>query len=58
MKDNILFEITVEDLQAYAISKIGRNLCDFELEIAKEGIENALLFDIETVYNTIVSEMI
>ncbi len=58
MKNNILFAITVEDMQEYAIEKIGRELTYNELDIAKEGLENVLLFDINTVYNTIITEMI
>ena len=58
MENNILFAITVEDMQEYAINKIGRELADYELDIAREGLENALLFDIDTVYNTIITEMI
>ncbi len=58
MENNILFAITVDDVQEYVMSKIGRNLSEEELNIAKEGLENCLLFDIDTVYNTIVTEMI
>ena len=58
MENNILFAITVENMQDYAISKIGRELTDYELDIAKEGLENALFFDIDTVYKTIITEMI
>ncbi len=58
MKNNILFAITVEDMQEYALGKIGRELTEDELEIAKEGFENVFLFDIDTIYNTIVTEMI
>ena len=58
MENNILFAITVEDIQEYAMNKIGRELTEDELDIAKEGLENCLLFDIDTVYNTIITEMI
>ena len=58
MENNILFVITVEDMQEYAMKKIGRELTEGELDIAKEGLENGLLFDIDTVYNTIITEMI
>ena len=56
--DNILFAITIENMQEYAMNKIGRKLAKDELDIAKEGIENALLFDIDTVFHTIITEMI
>jgi hypothetical protein len=58
MENNILFAIKVEDIQEFALDKIGRRLIEEELDIAKEGLENGLLFDIETVYNTIITEMI
>jgi len=58
MENNILFAITTEDVQEYAMNKIGRELTEDELDIAKEGLENAILFDIDTVYNTIITEMI
>ena len=57
-ENNILFAITVEDMQEYSVGKIGRKLNACELKIAKRGLENALLFDIDTVYNTIITEMI
>lgn len=58
MDDDILFAITVEDLQEFAMDKIGRTLTEEELHIAKKGLEWGLLTDIETVYHTIVTEMI
>jgi hypothetical protein len=54
----IVFAITKEDLQYEAIEKIGRKLTDEEILIAKKGLESGLLFDIDTVYNTIFFEMI
>lgn len=56
--NEILFSITVEDLQTEALEKIGRELNEEEIEIAKKGLANALLFDIDTVYKTIFEEMI
>ncbi len=56
--NEILFSITVEDIQAEAIEKIGRELNEEELKIAKKGLENALLFGIDTVYKVIFEEMI
>ncbi len=58
MEDNILFAIKVEDMQIYAMSKIGRKLTENELDIAKKGLESCFLFDIDNVYRTIVTEMI
>jgi hypothetical protein len=37
---------------------IGRYLTEEELDIAKDGLECGLTFDIETVYNTILLEML
>lgn len=57
-KDDILFYISKETLQYEAMEKIGRSLTEEELDIAKDGLEWGLTFDIETVYNTILFEMI
>jgi hypothetical protein len=57
-KDDILFYISKETLQYEAMEKIGRYLTEEELDIAKDGLEWGLTFDIETVYNTILFEMI
>ncbi|HYF02274.1 MAG TPA: hypothetical protein VEC36_02780 [Patescibacteria group bacterium] len=56
--DNIVFAITVEDIQNEALEKIGRYLTEEEIFIAKKGLENGLLFDIGTVYDAIFYEMI
>jgi hypothetical protein len=53
-----VFEISIEDLQSEAIEKLGRTLTEVEIDIAKKGLEEGLLFDIDTVYGTIFSEMI
>lgn len=60
MKENqceIIFSITVDDLQNAAMESIGRKLNEDEIEIAKKGLESALYFDLDTVYETIFSEM-
>ncbi|MEA3476250.1 MAG: hypothetical protein U9R23_07415 [Candidatus Cloacimonadota bacterium] len=57
-KDEILFYISKETIQYEALEKIGRYLTDDELEIAKEGLEWGLMTDIDSVYNTILFEMI
>lgn len=56
--NEILLPITVEDLQSEAIEKIGRKLNDDEIRIAKKGLENGLLTNIDVVYSTIFNEMI
>jgi len=57
-KDDILFYISKETLQYEAMEKIGRSLTEEELDVARKGLEWGLTFDIETVYNTILFEMI
>jgi len=53
-----VFCITLEDLQAEALEKLGRELNDEEIEAAKKGLMCGLMTDIDTVYNTIFFEMI
>jgi len=57
-ESNIIFAITVEDLQFEAMERIGRELTDDEIEIAIDGLEWGLLSGIDIVYDTIFSEMI
>jgi hypothetical protein len=59
MENNIIFQITVEDLQNEAIERMGRTLTDDEIEITKEGIEWGLGdVSLLSTYNTIFAEMI
>ena len=57
-KDNLVFSITIENLQSEALEKIGRSLTEEEIQVAKKGLEFGLLTDIDTIYKTIFSEMI
>ena len=57
-KEELLFYIDKETMQYEAMRTIGRNLTEEELAIAKDGLEWGLTFDIETVYNTILFEMV
>jgi hypothetical protein len=57
-KEELLFYISKETMQHEAMRTIGRYLTEEELDIAKDGLEWGLTFDIETVYNTILFEMI
>jgi len=56
--NEIIFAITKEDLQYEAIEKIGRQLTDEEMLIAKKAIAWGVGESIGIVYNTIFSEMI
>ncbi len=56
--DTLVFAITLEDLQRESKEKIGRELTEEEIYIAKKGLESGLLFGIDTIYNTIFTEMI
>jgi hypothetical protein len=58
MKDNIIFSITIEDLQDKAMEKIGRKLTEEEIEIAKDGFEWGMDLAVDITYNTIFTEMI
>jgi hypothetical protein len=58
-KDNVIFLVTEKDLQDEANNRIGRNLTDEEIEIAKDGFEWGLRTCIlDVTYNTIFTEMI
>ncbi len=57
-KDELLFYINKETIQDEAMQTIGRYLTEEELDIAKDGLEWGLMTDIDTVYNTILHEMI
>jgi ribonucleotide reductase beta subunit family protein with ferritin-like domain len=57
-KDEPIFLITLEDIQNEAMEKIGRTLTEEEVEVARKGLEFGLLTGIDTVYQTIFSEMI
>jgi len=57
-KDNLLFYIIKEDLQQEALPKIGRELNEEEIEIARKGIEWGISSSPEIIYHTIFTEMI
>jgi len=59
METNIIFQITEDDLQNEAMQRIGRQLTDDEIEMAKDGIEWGISDSaLEITYNTIFTEMI
>lgn len=54
----IIFAITVEDIQHEAKNKIGRELNEDEIIIAKDGLEWGILTGIDIIYSTIFNEML
>lgn len=56
--EEIIFSVTVGELQQEAIRLIGRSLTNEELYVALKGIESGLSFDIETVFKTAIEESI
>lgn len=57
-KEELLFYIDTETMQYEAMQKIGRHLTEEELDVVKDGFDWGLMTDIDTVYNTILFEMI
>ena len=63
MNDNIIFAITVEDLQNEAIDRIGRELTDDEIYYAKKGIHGGLggvtlIITYDTIFNEMIKEAV
>ena len=56
-EEEILFVITVADVQHWAEEKLGRRLTYEELQIAKDKLEWGLSEDIDMVYGAIFEEM-
>ena len=56
--DRILFCITEEELQFEAKQILGRKLNEEEIIIAQKGLDYGIMTSIETVYRTILKEMI
>ncbi len=55
-KDEILFYVTVCQRQEEDETYINRRLTDSEIEIAKKGFESGILFDINIVFDSVLSE--
>ncbi len=59
MKDaEILFSVNVGWVQAEAKQRINRRLTDSELLLVKDGLEEGLGFDIETVFETAIDDAV
>ena len=56
-EEEILFVITVADVQHWTEEKLGRRLTYEELQIAKDKLEWGLSEDIDMVYSAIFEEM-
>ena len=56
-EEEILFVITVADVQHWAEEKLGRRLTYEELQIAKDKLEWGVSEDIDMVYSAIFEEM-
>ena len=54
----LVFAISLEELQFEAKERIGRELSDEEIEVAKKGLQYGLLTSIDVVYGAIFEEMI
>ena len=57
-QDEIIFQISKKEIQYEAKEKIGRELSDDEILVAKKGLEWGLLTGIDIIYDTIFSEII
>lgn len=56
-KEN-LYSIGVEDVQLYAVEKIGRRLTDDELRGVEKGLEHGLNTGLDTVLDTAIEEAV
>lgn len=56
--NEIVFSVSVVELQNEAVNRIWRELTEDELNTAKNGIESGLSFDIETVFAAAIDEAV
>jgi hypothetical protein len=55
--DDLVFYITVEQIQNEALKLLGRKITSSEIYAVSKGIEAGLNFDIDTVYETCFQEL-
>jgi hypothetical protein len=56
--EKILFSVNVGWVQEEAKQRINRRLTDSELLLVKDGLEEGLGFDIETVFEAAINEAV
>ncbi len=57
-KSEIIYPITIGDLQRDAVKRIGRELTDGELHIAKKCVESGLSFVMDITFKSAIEEAV
>jgi hypothetical protein len=57
-ENELIYAITVADLQFEAINRIGRELTEEEIHIAKKGLDFGIGTGLNIIYDAIFDEMI
>jgi hypothetical protein len=58
MNKDIIFQITLADLQNEVMGRIGRKITNEEIEVAANGVKWGIGAALDITYNTIFTEMI
>jgi hypothetical protein len=58
INSELVFSISIEDLQYEAMERLSRELTEEEIDIAKKGLMWGLMTDIDSVYGAIFEDMI
>lgn len=56
--NELIFSVTVEELQDEAVRRIGRELTDDELHYAKKGVESGFSTDFRTIFVAAIDESV
>ena len=56
--DRIIYNITVDNLQAVAMEMLGRSLTDVEVERAEELLNNTEVIDKRDTLRTVIGEVV